>query len=103
MVGWLTCDCALAGIPSGDSPDTVWGKGYFITTILDEDCVPACHIWHISHRVCAIMIILDVCLLGLAFRVLCVKAQGRRLVQAQQDLDYLRPFIETPRTGIIGI
>lgn len=91
MVGCLTCNCALAGIPSGHSPHTVWGKGDLITTILDEDCITACHIWHISHRVCAIMIILNVCLLGLAFRILCGKAKVRRLVQAQQDLDYLRP------------
>lgn len=94
MVGWLTCDCALAGIPSGHSPDTVWGKGDLITTILDEDCVPACHIWYISHCICPIMVILDMCLLGLAFRVLYGKAQGRRLIQAQQGLDYLRPSME---------
>lgn len=73
----LTCDGALAGIPCGHSADTVWGEGDLITTILDEDSVAACHVWHVGHRVSTVMVVLDVCLLGLALRVLCSRVQGR--------------------------
>lgn len=73
----LTCDSALAGIPCGHGADTVWGEGDLVTTILDEDSVAACHVWHVGYCVRAVMVVLDVCLLGLALRVLCSRAQGR--------------------------
>lgn len=76
MADWLTCDRALAGIPGGHGTDAVRGKGDLITTILDKDGIAACHIWYIGHCVCAIVVILDMCLLGLALRVLCGRPQG---------------------------
>lgn len=80
MAGGLTCDRALAGIPGGHGANTVRGEGDLITAILDKDGVAARHIWHIGHRVRAIVVVLDVRLLGLALRVLCGKAQGTEVV-----------------------
>lgn len=80
MAGWLTCDRALAGIPGGHGTNTVRGEGDLITAILDKDGVAACHIWHIGHRVRAVVVVLDMCLLRLALRVLCGRAQGREVV-----------------------
>lgn len=80
MAGGLTCDRALAGIPGGHGANTVRREGDLITAILDKDGVAARHIWHIGHRVRAIVVVLDMCLLGLALRVLGGKAQGMEVV-----------------------
>lgn len=79
MAGRLTCDRAFAGIPGGHSTDAIRREGDLITTILDKDGVAACHIWYIGHRVRAVVIVLDMCLLGLALRILCGRAQERWL------------------------
>lgn len=69
---WLppTCDCALAGISSGGGTHAVGGGGDLVSTVLDDYGVAAHLIGHVRHFVGAVMVILDVHLLGFAVRIL---------------------------------
>lgn len=85
----LTCDKALAGIPSGQGVDSEGRIGDLVTTILDGDGVSATHVWQVGHSVCAIPIVSDVGLLGFTLRILqemqrsrpdCAQSPTRRWV-----------------------
>lgn len=66
----LTCDEALAGIPSGEGVDAEGRVGDLVATVLDGDGVPATHVGQVGHGVRAISVVSDVGLLGLTLRVL---------------------------------
>ena len=74
--GGLTCDGALAGVPGGHGTHAVRGEGDLVTTVLDEDGVATRHVWHVGHCIRAVMVVLDVCLLRLAFGILCGRGRG---------------------------
>lgn len=76
-----TCDCAFAGISCGQGSDAIRGVWYFITTILDENGVTASHVRHIGHKVRPILIITNVSLLWLPFRVLTQALRTKQCIK----------------------
>lgn len=73
MKNELTCDGALAGISCRKCSDPVGGVWDLVSSVLDEDGVPARHVWYIGHQVRPVMVVSDVGLLWLPLRILGVK------------------------------
>lgn len=85
-----TCDCALAGVSSGQSPDPVRGVWDLIPAVLDEDGVSASHVRHVGHQVGAVVVVTDVGLLWLPLWILGVGGRDTRLIPVQDS--YFKHF-----------
>lgn len=70
FVCFFTCEETFAGVSCGQRLNAVWGVRDLISSIFNGDSVGTCRVWYIGDSVCAIPIVLDGCILWLAFWVL---------------------------------